>query len=63
MQAAARVLRPYACVWGMRRLVSRHAAHAIADALIWSTVRLIVWAVELEDYGESGAFRDTGEGG
>jgi len=36
----------------MRRLVSR-ILHAIADALIWLTVRLIVWAVELEDDGES----------
>jgi len=32
----------------MRRRVSR-MLHAIADALIWLAVRVIVWAVELED--------------
>jgi len=36
----------------MRRLVSR-ILHAIADALIWLTVRVIVRAVETEEPGES----------
>ena len=40
----------------MRRLLSR-ILHAAADALIYLTVRVIVWAVELEDDGESGANR------
>jgi len=32
----------------MRRLLSRRL-HAIANALIWLTVRVVFWAVRLED--------------